>query len=81
MQQNGNHGAVVALRDVTERVREEDRLRYFEHARRALTEFYNRAFFEAEKSRLESGRVAPISASSSTSTTLKVVTPPLRTWR
>ncbi|MCA9612643.1 MAG: diguanylate cyclase [Sandaracinus sp.] len=56
----GRHGVVVALRDATDHVREEERLRYLS-THDGLTELYNRAFFEAEKSRLESGRTTPIS--------------------
>jgi diguanylate cyclase (GGDEF)-like protein/PAS domain S-box-containing protein len=52
--------AIVILRDVTARVEEEERLRYLS-THDALTELYNRAFFEAEKERLTHGRVAPIS--------------------
>lgn len=56
----GRRYVVVALRDVTARIREEDRLRYLS-THDGLTELYNRAFFEAEKARLETGRISPIS--------------------
>jgi diguanylate cyclase (GGDEF)-like protein/PAS domain S-box-containing protein len=60
VQTPGRRYVVVALRDVTRRVVEEERLRYLS-THDSLTELYNRAFFEAEKARLEAGRVAPIS--------------------
>lgn len=56
-------GRLVAVegiaRDVTERKQMEDRLRYL-GMHDALTEVYNRAYFEQEMHRLESGRENPV---------------------
>ena len=51
---------ITVLRDVSKKIAEEERLRYLS-THDGLTELYNRSFFEAEKARLEQGRVAPIS--------------------
>ncbi len=56
----GRRLVVLVLHDVTARASEEERLRYLS-THDGLTDLYNRAFFAAEKSRLEAGRLAPIS--------------------
>lgn len=53
-------GAVQCIRDIGERKKMEDELRY-QSMHDALTGLYNRAFFEEELRRLEKGRSFPVS--------------------
>jgi diguanylate cyclase (GGDEF)-like protein/PAS domain S-box-containing protein len=64
--------ATVILRDVSARVAEEERLRYL-GTHDALTDLYNRAFYEAEKERLVHGRIAPVSVIAIDVDELKVI--------
>lgn len=58
---NGNIvGFRGTARDITERIRTEERLRYLS-MHDALTGLYNRAYFEEEMQRLEKGRHFPVS--------------------
>lgn len=57
---DGKMRVIAVVRDVTERVQEEEQLLYLS-THDGLTDLYNRTFFEGEVRRLESGRVAPIS--------------------
>ncbi|MEW6770283.1 MAG: diguanylate cyclase [Bacillota bacterium] len=53
-------GAVQCIRDIGERKKMEEELRYYS-THNALTGLYNRAFFEEELRRLEKGRFFPVS--------------------
>jgi len=53
-------GRLAIIRNITDRKRTEEELRYL-GTHDALTGLYNRAFFEAEMSRLEKSRLYPIS--------------------
>jgi diguanylate cyclase (GGDEF)-like protein/PAS domain S-box-containing protein len=53
-------GVVHVARDITSRRDMEDRLRYLS-THDELTKLYNRAFFESEVTRLQHGRVVPLS--------------------
>ena len=53
-------GVLILLRDLTERIRMENRLRQMS-THDGLTDLYNRAFFEGELARLERGHHYPVS--------------------
>ena len=58
---NGNIvGAIEAMRDITERKRTEEQLKYLS-LYDSLTKLYNRTYFEEEMGRLDNGRCNPIS--------------------
>ncbi len=54
------HAVVVSLLDITERHEAAEKLRYLS-THDVLTGLYNRAYFEAEMARLQSGRQFPVS--------------------
>jgi len=54
------HAVVISLLDITERHEAAEKLRYLS-THDVLTGLYNRAYFEAEMARLQSGRQFPIS--------------------
>ncbi|MEA3470306.1 MAG: PAS domain S-box protein [Thermodesulfobacteriota bacterium] len=56
----GAQKSVVSLMDITERKEIENELRYMS-THDALTDLYNRSFFEVEMARFERGRVFPVS--------------------
>ncbi len=53
-------GAIESIRDVTERIRAEEKIRYLSHFDK-LTGLYNRSFFEEEVKRLDRKEYLPIS--------------------
>ncbi len=59
---DGNHTVTIvgAIKDITERKRAEEELRYLS-THDALTGLYNRSFFEEELARLDRGRDFPVS--------------------